>query len=77
MNVTTSSAINVPKCAYCGGLHDAKCPSVKAFEYDEQGRVKRVEFFAPNDYAPVMLYGPHGTEMPRPRPWYQDPVTCT
>lgn len=37
-------------CQYCGMIHGAKCPLVKAIEY-EHGMVKRVEFFAPNDYA--------------------------
>lgn len=37
------------KCRYCGHLHGDLCPHVKAFDYDENGNVKRVEFFTPND----------------------------
>jgi hypothetical protein len=37
-------------CRYCGHFHGDLCPQVKAFEYDEKGEVKRVEFFAPIDH---------------------------
>jgi hypothetical protein len=43
------------ECPYCGAIHGPKCPLVKAFEYHPDGAVKRVEFYAPNDYGP--LYG--------------------
>lgn len=33
------------KCPYCGYIHDLKCPLVKAFEYNPNGSLKRVEFF--------------------------------
>jgi hypothetical protein len=36
-------------CPYCGHVHGDLCPQVKAFEYAEDGRVKRVEFFTPAD----------------------------
>ncbi len=36
-------------CIYCGFIHGLKCPMVKAFEYFENGMVKRVEFFAPGE----------------------------
>jgi hypothetical protein len=42
------------KCQYCGLIHEAKCPNVKAIEYHPDGTVKRVEFFAPNDYGPKL-----------------------
>lgn len=40
---------NAIKCRFCGHVHGDLCPQVKAFEYDESGAVKRVEFFTPND----------------------------
>lgn len=40
-------------CQWCGNIHGAKCPIVKAFEFHPDGTVKRVEFYAPNDYAPI------------------------
>jgi hypothetical protein len=39
------------QCGYCGMIHGPKCPTVKAMEFHPNGSVKRVEFFAPNDYA--------------------------
>lgn len=68
----TASTVAAEACEYCGQRHGYKCPTVKAYEYHEHGGVKRVEFFAPNDYAPLTIYGPQGTEIRRP--WYQDPV---
>ncbi len=55
-------------CPYCGMTHSmlSKCPMVKAYEYHTDGTVKRVEFFAPNDYTPLMVYGPRGTEIEFP-----------
>jgi hypothetical protein len=49
MNTTADASI---KCRWCGkAAHgDARCPDVKAMEYHTDGTVKRVEFFAPNDY---------------------------
>lgn len=46
------TAIDPPVCHYCGNFHKFKCPLVKAFEYDV-GMLKRVEFFAPNDFPKV------------------------
>jgi hypothetical protein len=37
-------------CQDCGLTHDGRCPNIKAIEYYPDGMVKRVEFFAPNDY---------------------------
>jgi len=42
------------KCQWCGLIHETKCPSVKSFEYHPDGTIKRVEFFAPNDYGPKL-----------------------
>jgi hypothetical protein len=32
-----------------------KCPLVKAYEYHPNGTLKRVEFYAPNDYGPLTV----------------------
>lgn len=61
-NSTTTGIEPAGKCGYCGMLHGPVCPSVKAFEYHPDGTVKRVEFFAPNDYAPVLSAGPLVTD---------------
>ena len=55
----TSSAVN-NKCQWCGQVHftEGKCPTVKAYEYNPDGTLKRVEFFAPNDYAPIIQPAP-------------------
>jgi hypothetical protein len=36
-------------CQYCGHFHGDLCPQVKAYEYAEDGRITRVEFFSPSD----------------------------
>jgi len=44
-----SSAVPVPECPYCGGIphqHVGQCSAVKAIEYYEDGRIKRVEKFS-------------------------------
>lgn len=43
------------ECQYCSTeitkiYHTGKCDKIKAIEYHESGKIKRVEFFAPNDY---------------------------
>lgn len=38
-------------CEWCGATHQTKCPLVKAIEYHEDGRVKRVEFMTVADYT--------------------------
>jgi hypothetical protein len=53
MNNSTTTAVPGSNCQWCGSIHGVKCPLVKAIEY-EHGMVKRVEFFAPNDYAPKL-----------------------
>lgn len=46
------------KCRWCGMLHEAVCPKVKAIEYAEDGvTVKRVEFLVPTDYAAISGIG--------------------
>lgn len=41
-------------CPYCALMHDGKCFMVKEIEYFENGGVKRVQFYSPNDYVPHM-----------------------
>lgn len=54
-----STGVNDPaKCKWCGGFHYAKCPLVKSITYKDNGLVHCVEFFAPNDYAPISAAGP-------------------
>ena len=46
-------------CRRCGGSHFIEqCPQVKAIEYDEQHRIKRIEFMTPGDYMPSISRGP-------------------
>jgi len=48
--MSDSTALPMSECPYCGGIphqYVGQCPSVKAVEYDEQGRVRRVEKFNP------------------------------
>jgi hypothetical protein len=50
-----TSDAQTPTCRWCGLLHGPKCPSVKAIEFEADGiTVKRVEFFAPHDYGPIL-----------------------
>lgn len=44
------------RCQWCNMFHQSVCPKVKAIEYRDDGRVKRVEFFAPIDY-PALIVG--------------------
>lgn len=60
-DMTTTGIANSANCQWCGMIHGAKCPLVKAIEY-EGGMVKRVEFFAPNDYGPKLGAGPYVTD---------------
>ena len=53
-----TTVINPPSCRWCGMTHGPRCPSVKALEYHPDGTVKRVEFFAPNDYPPIQINSP-------------------
>ncbi|MCX4155005.1 MULTISPECIES: hypothetical protein [Paraburkholderia] len=38
-------------CRFCGHYHGDLCPQVKAYEYNADGSVNRVEFFAPVDHV--------------------------
>lgn len=40
---------NIKPCQWCGHIHGDLCPQVKAFEYAEDGAIRRVEFFSPVD----------------------------
>lgn len=42
-------------CRWCGHVHGVLCPYVKAYEYDAEGRITRVEFLTPVDYHPTKL----------------------
>jgi len=56
-------------CQRCSGSHPIEqCPQVKAIEYDEQHRIKRIEFLTPGDYAgPIniepVFKSPHDIEL--------------
>ena len=44
------------RCQWCDNFHRGFCPRVKAIEYEHGGlSIKRVEFFAPNDYPPIKV----------------------
>jgi hypothetical protein len=47
--MNTTSIYDPSRCQYCGNFHTTVCPRVKAIEYDG-AMIKRVEFFAPNEY---------------------------
>lgn len=51
-----------PLCPYCQTRHANKCALIKAYEYYPDGAVKRVEFYAPNDYSPSIF-----ANMPMPQ----------
>lgn len=61
------------KCGYCGSTirHPGVCPSVRAFEYHENGTIKRVEFHPPQ---PMPYYYPPQPSYPM---WPQYPVSTT
>lgn len=51
-----STGINDPvRCPHCGNFHQTKCPMVKAYEYHQDGTIKRVEFYAPADYPQLKV----------------------
>ena len=47
----------IDSCQHCGGWHTGVCPRVKSLEYDECGRIRRVEYHPtyppPADPAPA------------------------
>lgn len=66
-------------CPRCRGPHPIEeCPQVKAIEYDEQHRIKRVEFLTPGDYMPPLAGVPFPPSPDLPdiggRPIVGDPV---
>jgi hypothetical protein len=76
-------------CKYCGHIDNhkgIKCHLVKSFEYDLCGIIKKVEFFAPNDYMaplaqPVWPMQPVSPVIPNPFPlhpyWVSNNVSYT
>ena len=34
----------IDRCPYCGGIHTGICRRVRAIEYDEDGKICRIEF---------------------------------
>jgi len=61
MNIT--NAVPSENCHWCGQNHSTKCPLVKAYEYHENGTLKKVEFYTPGDaYPGIPVYAYH---MPR------------
>lgn len=63
-------SITPTHCQWCQRDHDGlRCPLVKAYEYYEDGSVKRVEFLTPGDYlAPIHQWLP--SQLPRTeQPW--------
>lgn len=46
----TDTTVPPEQCPYCGSIphaHIEQCPSVKVVEYDNTGRIARVEKFSP------------------------------
>ena len=58
----STSAVEQPKCQWCGSMpHAGMCPNVKAIEFHEDGRVKRVEFMTGMDSPPIDYSNPKFT----------------
>ena len=59
------------KCSHCNLSHPGVCGRVKYIEYDENGTIRKVEFYPPGDivYVPTLPIPPS--------PWipYMSPVT--
>lgn len=49
------------KCEHCGNVHATTCPRIKAIEYYPDGTVKRITFYSPNDYGPIMSFSGAGS----------------
>jgi hypothetical protein len=58
------------KCKHCGQPeHPAICPTIKAIEYFANGKIKRVEYKTPANYA-MPIYPNPSPQPPQPaRPW--------
>lgn len=39
------------KCVHCGHYHDGRCPLIKSIEYHSNGNIKKIEYWAPTDWA--------------------------
>lgn len=51
-----STGTNDPnKCQWCAGFHTGKCPLVKSMDFYADGTVRKVEFYAPNDYPQTAI----------------------
>ena len=50
MGNTVARAMNTNICPHCGNIHAIKCPLIKAIEYNQDGTIKRLEFYSQNDY---------------------------
>lgn len=46
------------ECPYCGQLHKALCPRIKAIEFDAAGMITKIEFLTPMDYPQIKLEEP-------------------
>lgn len=68
----------ITNCQFCGQDHGVQCPAVKAIEYFENGKVKRVEFKSAADYmVPFNPLGPPLQPFPPPNtPWWWNQPTC-
>lgn len=47
-----STATDQIKCQWCGQTHGVRCPEVKAFEFFDNGVIKRVEYVTRGDMHP-------------------------
>lgn len=56
INTTGSTVYHVTViCPRCGSAHPLEqCQQVRAIEYFQNGKIKRVEFLTPGDYLPVV-----------------------
>lgn len=68
MDPTTATSIDV--CEHCENIHSGVCPRIKAIEYHDNGKTKRVEYHDPN--VRYQYAGPI-----QPMPFDLGPVTCT
>ena len=53
---------------WCGEIHVAHCPLVKAFEFYKDGKMKRVEFLTPMDFPPQGKVDEPEQEYPKLKP---------
>lgn len=55
-------------CVHCGGLHLRACPRVKRFVFDEQRRVREVEFWADGEWPADVVVWPEDVAEPADSP---------